>query len=80
MHRSRAEFVLSRSYKTTPHLQIGSLAVAYYFATTAIAVVTGIVLVLTIHPGNPEHYKAVGSDQEINKRVSTIDTFLDLIR
>uniref|UniRef100_A0A183BUK9 Amino acid transporter n=1 Tax=Globodera pallida TaxID=36090 RepID=A0A183BUK9_GLOPA len=59
--------------------RVGSLAVAYYLATTAIAVVTGIILVLCLHPGNPENHRAIVSTREL-KRVSTVDTFLDLIR
>ncbi|KAL7077407.1 hypothetical protein ACQ4LE_003249 [Meloidogyne hapla] len=59
--------------------RVGSLAVIYYFATTAIAVITGIVLVLALHPGNPEHHKDLSNGREI-KRVSTVDTLLDLIR
>jgi Na+/H+-dicarboxylate symporter len=61
-------------------LQVGSLAVAYYLATTAIAVVTGIILVLALHPGNPQnHNREIGMDTEM-KRVNTIDAFMDLIR
>ncbi|KAI3414022.1 glutamate synthase [NADH] [Globodera pallida] len=59
--------------------RVGSLAVAYYLATTAIAVITGIILVLCLHPGNPENHRAIVSTREL-KRVSTVDTFLDLIR
>ncbi|KAL3094992.1 hypothetical protein niasHS_006343 [Heterodera schachtii] len=59
--------------------RVGSLAVAYYLATTAIAVITGIILVLSIHPGNPENHRAIVSTREV-KRVNTVDTFLDLIR
>uniref|UniRef100_A0A915PEY1 Amino acid transporter n=1 Tax=Meloidogyne floridensis TaxID=298350 RepID=A0A915PEY1_9BILA len=45
----------------------------------SIAVITGIVLVLALHPGNPEHHKDLSNGREI-KRVSTVDTLLDLIR
>jgi Na+/H+-dicarboxylate symporter len=62
-------------------LQVGSLAVAYYLATTTIAVVTGIILVLALHPGNPQnHNREIGIDKEELKRVNTIDAFMDLIR
>lgn len=40
---------------------------------------TGIVLVLSIHPGDPtikEDVKSTG----VSKQVNTLDTFLDLIR
>ncbi|XP_054160455.1 excitatory amino acid transporter-like [Oppia nitens] len=61
--------------------RMGSRAVAYYFGTTILAAVTGIILVLAIHPGDPSikktHVMPVsGSDT----RVSTIDALLDLAR
>lgn len=59
--------------------RMGSLAVLYYVLTTAIAVVTGIFLVLTIHPGDPTIKKDLGEGLQ-GKTVSTLDTFLDLIR
>ncbi|VDK46528.1 unnamed protein product [Anisakis simplex] len=59
--------------------RMGSLAILYYVATTIIAVITGIFLVLTIHPGDPTIKQDLGEGME-GKTVSTIDTFLDLIR
>ncbi|KAH7714715.1 glutamate transporter protein [Aphelenchoides avenae] len=59
--------------------RMGSLAIAYYVSTTVLAVITGIVLVLLIHPGDPTIKEDLGTGTE-GKRVSTIDTFLDLIR
>ncbi|KAI6183944.1 Excitatory amino acid transporter 2 [Aphelenchoides bicaudatus] len=59
--------------------RMGGYALTYYFVTTMIAVVTGIVLVLTIHPGDPTIKQDLGTGTEGNQ-VSTIDTFLDLIR
>ncbi|VDM61769.1 unnamed protein product [Angiostrongylus costaricensis] len=59
--------------------KIGSLAVTYYFTTTIIAVITGIVLVLSIHPGNPEIKEDLGEGTE-GRTVSTVDTLLDLLR
>ncbi|MFH4980306.1 hypothetical protein AB6A40_007015 [Gnathostoma spinigerum] len=59
--------------------RLGSLALLYYVATTVIAVVTGILLVLTIHPGDPSIKHDLGDGAE-GENVSTIDTFLDLIR
>ncbi|VDN60422.1 unnamed protein product [Dracunculus medinensis] len=63
----------------TSSLISGSLAILYYFVTTAVAVVTGIFLVLMIHPGDPNIKEDLGEGTE-GKTVSTIDTFLDLIR
>ncbi|XGW08519.1 hypothetical protein V3C99_011106 [Haemonchus contortus] len=59
--------------------KMGSLAITYYVLTTAIAVVTGIVLVLTIHPGDPSIKQDLGEGTE-GKKVSTLDTLLDLLR
>ncbi|PIO54360.1 hypothetical protein TELCIR_24278, partial [Teladorsagia circumcincta] len=59
--------------------KMGSLAITYYVLTTAIAVVTGIILVLTIHPGDPSIKQDLGEGTE-GKKVSTLDTLLDLLR
>jgi len=59
--------------------RMGSMAILYYFGTTMFAVLTGIVLVLSIHPGDPTIKKDLGTGTE-GQKVSTIDTFLDLIR
>jgi solute carrier family 1 (glial high affinity glutamate transporter), member 2 len=59
--------------------RIGSRALAYYGFTTGVAVVIGIACVLTIHPGNPSIKEKLGEGAE-NKKVTTLDAFLDLIR
>uniref|UniRef100_A0A0N5ATZ5 Amino acid transporter n=1 Tax=Syphacia muris TaxID=451379 RepID=A0A0N5ATZ5_9BILA len=59
--------------------KMGSIALIYYFATTFVAVVTGIFLVLTIQPGDPRIKQGLGEGSE-GKAVSTLDTFMDLIR
>ncbi|CAG9533714.1 unnamed protein product [Cercopithifilaria johnstoni] len=59
--------------------RLGFLAIFYYFATTLIAVATGIFLVLTIHPGDPTIKHDIGENIE-TKTVSTLETFLDLLR
>uniref|UniRef100_A0AC34Q7F8 Amino acid transporter n=1 Tax=Panagrolaimus sp. JU765 TaxID=591449 RepID=A0AC34Q7F8_9BILA len=59
--------------------RMGSLAIMYYIFTTVLAVITGIVLVLTIHPGDPTIKRDLGTGTG-GKNVSTIDTFLDLVR
>ncbi|KAM9262178.1 excitatory amino acid transporter 3 [Morus bassanus] len=59
--------------------KIGLRAVIYYFCTTVIAVILGIVLVVTIKPGVPQtanEIDRVGSTPD----VSTVDAMLDLIR
>lgn len=59
--------------------KMGSLAIFYYISTTVIAVITGICLVLLIHPGDPTIREEMGQGTE-GKKVSTLDTLLDLIR
>ncbi|VDM99003.1 unnamed protein product [Thelazia callipaeda] len=59
--------------------RLGSLAVLYYVTTTAIAVVTGIFLVLVIHPGDPTIKQNIEGTTEA-KSVSSLDAFLDLLR
>nr|XP_042906371.1 excitatory amino acid transporter isoform X2 [Parasteatoda tepidariorum]XP_042906372.1 excitatory amino acid transporter isoform X2 [Parasteatoda tepidariorum]XP_042906374.1 excitatory amino acid transporter isoform X3 [Parasteatoda tepidariorum] len=59
--------------------KMGARALVYYFSTTIMAAVVGIVLVLIIHPGDPSIKENVGTGTE-EKKVSTLDAFLDLIR
>uniref|UniRef100_A0A669ELP3 Amino acid transporter n=1 Tax=Oreochromis niloticus TaxID=8128 RepID=A0A669ELP3_ORENI len=59
--------------------KIGPRAVIYYFSTTIIAVVLGIILVMTIKPGvsqTAEHIDRAGTPPN----VTTVDTLLDLLR
>uniref|UniRef100_A0A5S6QG43 Amino acid transporter n=1 Tax=Trichuris muris TaxID=70415 RepID=A0A5S6QG43_TRIMR len=54
-------------------------ACTYYAVTTALAVIIGIALVLSVHPGDPSirQQASVVSEEE---EVSSLDIFLDLIR
>ncbi|XP_028567754.1 excitatory amino acid transporter 3 [Podarcis muralis] len=59
--------------------KIGLRAVVYYFFTTALAVILGVVLVVAIKPGvsqNAAEIDRMGSTPE----VSTVDAMLDLVR
>ncbi|XP_037614799.1 excitatory amino acid transporter 3 [Sebastes umbrosus] len=59
--------------------RIGLRAVIYYFSTTIIAVILGIILVMTIKPGvsqTADHIDRAGT----TPNVTTVDTLLDLIR
>ncbi|XP_003472239.1 excitatory amino acid transporter 3 [Cavia porcellus] len=59
--------------------KIGLRAVVYYFCTTIIAVILGIVLVVTIKPGVSQEVADI--DRTGNTpEVSTVDAMLDLIR
>ena len=58
--------------------KVGLRAVAYYLSTTAFAVTMGIVLVVSIRPGDLE---AADHDRNGTKRnVLTADTLMDLVR
>ncbi|XP_036289843.1 excitatory amino acid transporter 3 isoform X11 [Pipistrellus kuhlii] len=59
--------------------KIGLRAVAYYFCTTLIAVILGIVLVVTIKPGVSQKVGEIDR-QGSSPEVSTVDAMLDLIR
>ena len=61
--------------------KIGFLAIAYYFITTILAIVLGIVLVLTIQPGNNSYNSNDDSTEaESGKDVYTPDLLMDLPR
>uniref|UniRef100_A0A671S8B9 Amino acid transporter n=1 Tax=Sinocyclocheilus anshuiensis TaxID=1608454 RepID=A0A671S8B9_9TELE len=60
--------------------RMGSRAMVYYMSTTVIAAVLGVILVLGIHPGNPELRSGQISSAPKNQEVSSLDAFLDLIR
>ena len=59
--------------------RMGSRALLYYFTTTMIAVVIGIVCVLSIKPGVYSVKGDLEKDEE-KRIVKTIDAFLDLVR
>jgi solute carrier family 1 (high affinity glutamate transporter) protein 2 len=57
---------------------MGSRAIIYYFATTMLAAVLGIVLVLVIHPGDPAIKAQTGKGESDCSIISfpAPDTFL----
>ncbi|KAM4652812.1 excitatory amino acid transporter 2-like [Discoglossus pictus] len=59
--------------------RMGTRAMVYYMSTTVLAALLGVILVLSIHPGNPKLKKQVNISSK-NEEVSSIDAFLDLIR
>ncbi|TFJ96147.1 oxidoreductase [Platysternon megacephalum] len=63
--------------KSSGHM--GTRAMVYYMSTTVLAAVLGVILVLSIHPGNPKLKRATGA-AERSEEVSSLDAFLDLIR
>lgn len=65
--------------------KIGARAITYYMITTVVAVILGIILVLTVRPGVDRHENANNnsSQQLTNSKLrstTTTDTMLDLIR
>ena len=58
---------------------MGTRALLYYFSTTMLAAVVGIICVLSIHPGDPSIKGELGSGAK-GTTVSTLDTFMDLLR
>ncbi|XP_015274008.1 PREDICTED: excitatory amino acid transporter 2-like [Gekko japonicus] len=59
--------------------RMGTRAMVYYMSTTVMAAILGVILVLSIHPGNPKLRKTP-SVMTKNEEVSSLDAFLDLIR
>lgn len=59
--------------------KIGLRAVVYYFSTTVIAVILGIVLVVSIKPGVTQKVNDINRTGK-TPEVSTMDAMLDLIR
>uniref|UniRef100_A0A8D2LKP2 Amino acid transporter n=1 Tax=Varanus komodoensis TaxID=61221 RepID=A0A8D2LKP2_VARKO len=59
--------------------RMGTRAMVYYISTTVVAAILGVILVLSIHPGNPKLKKSPVVITK-NEEVSSLDAFLDLIR
>ena len=57
--------------------RVGRRALVYYFSTTILAVILGIVLVVSIRPGNTTTDKG---NEEVEPLYRTLDACLDLIR
>lgn len=60
--------------------RIALRAVSYYFATTFIAIVIGILLVTGIQPGKRGQIEGVIAEHVTAKKITTMDTILDLVR
>ncbi|KAI0209105.1 Excitatory amino acid transporter 2 [Lamellibrachia satsuma] len=60
--------------------RMGTRALIYYFSTTILAAIVGIICVLSIHPGNPSIKEGLGTGNPTQTTVATLDAFLDLIR
>ncbi|KAI2800394.1 hypothetical protein BLOT_012898 [Blomia tropicalis] len=60
--------------------KIAFRAITYYFSTTIIAIITGIILVVLIQPGKRGTIDNVADSGVSIKPITTMDTILDLIR
>ncbi|XP_033739635.1 excitatory amino acid transporter 2-like [Pecten maximus] len=61
--------------------RMGLRAIVYYFGTTFTAIILGIILVVSIHPGDKNLMPPdEGGPSKGDDRVSSLDAFLDLIR
>ncbi|CAJ0564215.1 unnamed protein product, partial [Mesorhabditis spiculigera] len=60
--------------------RIGCVTVVYYMITTFLSTFTGIILVSSIHPGDPELVNQLGEGTMDESPLSTLDAFLDQIR
>jgi Na+/H+-dicarboxylate symporter len=59
--------------------KIGSRAVVYYLTTTIMAVILGIILVVTVQPGS-RLTEVTATASPLTRNVTTTDTLMDLIR
>lgn len=57
--------------------KLGARAIVYYLTTTLLAVILGIILVISIRPGDRGSPR---SGETVTKNIDPADTFLDLIR
>lgn len=61
--------------------KLGVRAVAYYMTTTLIATILGIILVVTIEPGNRTGDGCIDiTESSTTEKLHTLDAFLDLFR
>lgn len=61
--------------------RIGLYALLFYIVTMTMAVTTGIILVLIIHPGDPSIKKHYGMENEITAaNISALEKLMDLLR
>ena len=69
--------VSSLDAKASGHMGLRTLL--YYFGTTFMAIVIGVILVVSIHPGDPV-LKDETAVAEGDSRITSLDALLDLIR
>ncbi|KAK0398377.1 hypothetical protein QR680_002567 [Steinernema hermaphroditum] len=60
--------------------QMGAITILYYMTTTVLSTITGIVMVMAIHPGDPTIKNDFSVNNADDSNISPLDTFLDLVR
>ncbi|XP_070572982.1 excitatory amino acid transporter-like [Ptychodera flava] len=60
--------------------RMGRRALVYYFCTTLFAAILGIILVVSIHPGDREKKEQLDIEEGDERKVDTLDAILDLLR
>lgn len=60
--------------------RMGVRALVYYLVTTILAAFVGIVMVLAIHPGDPNNKSLHHHTYKEEIKISTIDALLDIVR
>ena len=69
------------SLDKTAYGKLGGKAILYYMTTTFLAVIVGIVLVVSIQPGKGRDKDDINRKEDYRtEQVDTVDAFLDLIR
>ena len=59
---------------------IAMRTIIYFLVTSLISAIIGLVLVLLIHPGNPETKATLGNGNTEARTVDIVDNFMDLGR
>jgi len=60
--------------------KIALRTIVYFLVTSLLSAVVGLVLVIAIHPGNPETRALLGKGTQTEKKTDMLDSFLDLGR
>ena len=66
--------------RTKMNGMIALRTIVYFLITSLISALIGLVLVLLIHPGNPETKSVLGDGNTADRKVDIVDNFLDLGR
>ena len=73
-------FLGSASLNAKMNGMVALRTIVYFLTTSLISALVGLVLVLWIHPGDPETKKLVGDGNTEERKIDVVDNFLDLGR